>query len=160
MYFRRGSAPRALHFFLLCLASFVMSSFHYSGKLNNFDKVIYLGNVVAGYLAPTLFLHFCCVFPEPLKWIRRRGAAVLLYLPGFALLAFQMGIIFGYVRTAAPPLEMRWMLDRTWLMFLCLMYPWLAEWVLAWQLRRADDPVVRRQLTCRAQRRGDRCRSR
>jgi len=146
VYFRRGNAPRALHFFLLCLASFIMSSFHYSGKLNNFDKVIYLGNVVAGYLAPTLFLHFCCVFPEPQKWIRRRGAAVLLYLPGLAVLAFHLGIMFGYLRTGAPLLEMRWMLDRTWLTFLCTMYL-MGGMVLAWQLRRADDPVVRRQLT-------------
>jgi PAS domain S-box-containing protein len=146
VYFRRGSAPRALHFFLLCLASFVMSSFHYSGKLNNFDKVIYLGNVIAGYLAPTLFLHFCCVFPEPQNWIRRRGAAVLLYLPGMALLAFHLGIMFGYVRSAAPLLEMRWMLDRIWLTFLCVMYL-AGGMVLAWQLRRADDPIVRRQLT-------------
>jgi two-component system, NtrC family, sensor kinase len=146
VYFRRGNAPRALHFFLLCLTSFIVSSFHYSGKLNNFDKVIYLGNVVAGYLAPTLFLHFCCVFPEPQKWIRRRGAAVLLYLPGMALLAFHLGIMFGYVRTAAPPLEMRWMLDRTWLTFLCTFYL-AGGMVLAAQLRKADDPVVRRQLT-------------
>jgi two-component system NtrC family sensor kinase len=146
VYFRRGNAPRALHFFLLCLASFIMSAFHYSGKLNTFDKVIYLGNVVAGYLAPTLFLHFCCVFPEPQKWIRRRGAAILLYLPGLGLLAFHLGVMFGYVRTAAPLLEMRWMLDRTWLTFLCAMYL-TGGMVLAWQLRRADDPVVRRQLT-------------
>jgi len=65
VYFRRVGAARSLHFFLLCLASFVLSTFHYSGKLNNFDKVIYLGNLVAGFLAPTLFLHFCCIFPEP-----------------------------------------------------------------------------------------------
>ncbi len=146
VYFRRGNAPRALHFFLLCLASFIMSAFHYSGKLNNFDKVIYLGNVIAGYVAPTLFLHFCCVFPEPQAWIRKRGMAVLIYLPGLALLLFHLGIMFGYVRTAAPLLEMRWMLDRTWLTFLCSMYL-IGGIVLAWQLRRADDPVVRRQLT-------------
>ncbi|HVO98563.1 MAG TPA: ATP-binding protein [Bryobacteraceae bacterium] len=146
VYFRRGSAPRALHFFLLCLASFIMSAFHYSGKLNNFDKVIYLGNVVAGYLAPTLFLHFCFVFPEPQAWIKRRGAAVLLYLPGLALMASQLGVIFGYIHTDAPLLEMRWLLDRVWLTFLCTMY--LAGGaVLAWQLRKADDPVVRKQLT-------------
>ncbi len=142
VYFRRGTAPRALHFFLLCLTSFIMSSFHYSGKLNNFDKVIYLGNVVAGYFAPTLFLHFCCVFPEPQKWIRRKGAAVLLYLPGLVLLAFHLSIMFA----AAPRLEMRWMLDRTWLTFLCTMYL-AGGMVLAWQLRRAEDPIVRRQLT-------------
>ena len=146
VYFRRGNAPRALHFFLLCLASFIMSSFHYSGKLNNFDKVIYLGNVVAGYLAPTLFLHFCCVFPEPQKWIRHRGAAILLYLPGLVVLSFHLGIMFGYIRTSAPLLEMRWMLDRAWLTFLCSMYL-AGGGVLASQLRRADDPVVRRQLT-------------
>jgi two-component system NtrC family sensor kinase len=144
VYFRRGNAPRALHFFLLCLASFIMSSFHYSGKLNNFDKVIYLGNVIAGYLAPTLFLHFCFVFPEPQAWIRRRGAAVLLYLPGMALLAFHLGVMFGYVPPAR--LEMRWLLDRTWLTFLCTMYL-VGGGILAWQLRRAEDPIVRRQLT-------------
>src|SRR5206468_8296868 len=58
VYFRRGSAPRAQHFFMMSVASFILYTFHYTGKLNNFDKVIYLGNVVAGYLAPTLFLHF------------------------------------------------------------------------------------------------------
>ena len=84
VYFRRRTAPRALHFFLLCLTSFILSTFHYSGKLNNFDKVVYLGNLVAGFLAPTLFLHFCCVFPEPQRWIRRRGVALLVYLPGLA----------------------------------------------------------------------------
>ncbi len=146
VYFRRGNAPRALHFFLLCLASFIMSAFHYSGKLNNFDKVIYLGNVIAGYLAPMLFLHFCFVFPEPQAWIKRRGAAMLVYLPGLALLAFHLGIMFGYLRTAAPLLEMRWVLDRTWLAFLCAMYL-AGGLVLAFQLRKADDPVVRRQLT-------------
>ena len=83
VYFRRSAAPRALHFFLLCLASFVLSTFHYSGKLNNFDKIIYLGNVVAGYsrahAVPALLLRIsgaaaagsdgaarrcCCIFPD------------------------------------------------------------------------------------------------
>ena len=146
VYFRRGSAPRALHFFLLCLASFVLSTFHYTGKLNNFDKAIYLGNVVAWFLAPTLFLHFCFTFPDRQSWIRRRGAAVLVYLPGLALLTVQSGFIFGWLRTAAPLIEMRWLLDRMWLGFLCAMY--LAGGaVLAFQMRRASDPIVRRQLT-------------
>jgi two-component system, NtrC family, sensor kinase len=155
VYFRRGSAPRAQLFFILCVASFVLFTFHYSGKLNNFDKVIYLGNLVAGFLAPTLFLHFCCVFPEPQKWIRRRGSdslegssslALLLYLPGLAMLGIQLGFVYGWVTTAAPMLEMRWLLDRVWLGFLCAMYLAGAA-VLTSQLRHADDPVVRRQLT-------------
>lgn len=146
VYFRRRTAPRALHFFLLCLASFIMSAFHYSGKLNNFDKVIYLGNMVAGFLAPTLFLHFCFVFPEPQKWIRRRGAAVLVYLPALALLAIQFGVIFDWIHSAAPLLEVRWLLDRVWMIFLSVMYV-AGSCVLAFQLRRAEDPIVRRQLT-------------
>ena len=32
--------------------SFVFSSFHYTGKLNAFDQVIYWGNMVGGWLAP------------------------------------------------------------------------------------------------------------
>ncbi len=146
VYFRRGSAPRALHFFLLCLASFVLSTFHYTGKLNNFDKVIYLGNVAAWFLAPTLFLHFCCSFPDRQGWIRRRGAALLLYLPGLALLTVQLGFIFGWLRTTVPLIEVRWLLDRLWLAFLCTMYLAGAA-VLAFQMRRAADPIVRRQLT-------------
>jgi PAS domain S-box-containing protein len=146
VYFRRVSAPHALHFFLLCLASFIFSTFHYSGKLNNFDKVIYLGNVVAGFLAPTLFLHFCFVFPEPRKWIRRRGAAALVYLPGAALATIQLGIIFGWIETQAPLIEVRWLLDRVWMGFFCSMYA-AGGVVLAAQMRRSSDPIVRRQLT-------------
>jgi PAS domain S-box-containing protein len=146
VYFRRGSAPRSLHFFVLCLVSFILYTFHYSGKLNNFDKIVYLGNLVAGFLAPTLFLHFCCVFPEPQRWIRRRFAAVTLYVPGAALLTVHLGFVYGWVTTAAPILETRWLLDRIWLAFLCAMYLAGAA-VLTAQLRRADDPIIRRQLT-------------
>jgi hypothetical protein len=146
VYFRRRTAPSALHFFLMCLASFVLSTFHYTGKLNTFDKLIYYGNVVAGFLAPTLFLHFCFVFPEPQKWIRRRGAAALVYLPGLALGIAFIGISVGWLRTMAPLLEVRWLLDRTWLAFLCAAYL-LGGTVLALQRRRAEDPIIRRQLT-------------
>jgi two-component system, NtrC family, sensor kinase len=146
VYFRRGSAPRALHFFILCLTSFVLSTFHYSGKLNNFDKVIYLGNVIAGYLAPTLFLHFCFVFPEPRAWIRKRWATALVYLPGAVLLTAQLGFVFGWLSSDAPMIETRWLMDRAWLVFLCGMYL-VGGFVLNSQLRREDDPVIRKQLT-------------
>ena len=150
VYFRRGNAPRSLHFFLLCLASFILATFHYTGKLNNFDKVVYFGNVVAGYVAPALFLHFCFVFPEPRPWIRRRGASVLVYLPAVALAAIQIGVAVGWLRTAGPLLEVRWLLDRVWVVFLCAMYL-AGALVLALEKRRADgpahDPIVRRQLT-------------
>jgi len=34
---RRWTAPKSTHFYLLCLVSFVFYSFHYTGKLNQFD---------------------------------------------------------------------------------------------------------------------------
>jgi PAS domain S-box-containing protein len=145
VYFRRSAAPRALHFFMLCLASFILATFHYTGKLNDFDKIIYLGNVVAGYFAPLLFLHFCFVFPEPQSWIRRRGAALVIYLPGLALLAIHLGFTSGFLITPSP-VEMSVLLDRVWLAYLCAMYV-AGGVVLAFQLRRAEDPIVRRQLT-------------
>ncbi len=148
MYFRRGSAPRAQHFFLLCLASFILFTFHYSGKLNNFDKVIYYGNVLAGILAPTLFLHFCCVFPEPQKWIRGGGPSIACCTcPGWRWRRCHLGVSHGLAAHGSEPLlEVRWLLDRVWMAFLCAMY--LAGGaVLALQMRHADDPIVRRQLT-------------
>ncbi len=65
IYFRRGSAPKARHFYIFCLTSFIFSCFHYTGKLNAFDQWMYWGNLVAGWLAPALFLHFAVGFPEP-----------------------------------------------------------------------------------------------
>lgn len=40
---RRSSAHKALHFYWFCLASFVLYSFHYTGKLNGFDWILYWG---------------------------------------------------------------------------------------------------------------------
>ena len=84
VYYRRVNAPRAVHFFVLCLSSFILCCFHYTGKLNPFDMVIYWGNVLAGLLAPTLFLHFCLVFPDRPRWLKR-GSIFLVYVPAILL---------------------------------------------------------------------------
>ena len=63
VYFRRGSAQKARHFYVLCLVSFVAFCFHNTGNLDFFDTIIYFGNVTAGLFAPTIFLHFCLTFP-------------------------------------------------------------------------------------------------
>jgi two-component system NtrC family sensor kinase len=143
IYFRRGRAPRSLHFFLICLASFILHTFHYTGKLNNFDAVIYLGNAAAGLLAPALFLHFCFVFPEPGPgWGRTRLASI--YLPVLSLLALQFGVSLGVVRTSLPLIELRWLLDRTWLAIF-LTYYLAGAWTLHRHFLQADDPIVRQQ---------------
>jgi len=37
VYYRRVGAARSVHFYVLCLASFILSCFHFTGKLNAFD---------------------------------------------------------------------------------------------------------------------------
>lgn len=145
VYFRRVSAPHAVHFFVLCLASFVLSCFHYSGKLNAFDQVIYWGNVAAGILAPTLFLHFCLVFPERPRWLKNGVGEVALYIPAAFLLTVYVLTGLGMLRVAAPLIEVRWLLDRVWLLYLSLAYL-LGAAALSLRHGEADDPVVRRQI--------------
>ncbi|MCW5978229.1 MAG: GAF domain-containing protein [Bryobacteraceae bacterium] len=146
VYFRRGNAPKAQHFYILCLASFVLSTFHYTGKLNNFDKVIYWGNVAAWLYAPTLFLHFALSFPEPRRWIKGFARSAALYLPATALLAVHVGFASKVLRIKGVSLlELRWMLDRIELAFLAGVYlAGAAAVTLAF--RRAEDPVARQQL--------------
>ncbi|MGI8990903.1 MAG: ATP-binding protein [Bryobacteraceae bacterium] len=145
VYFRRGSAHKARHFFVFCLVSFIFCCFHYTGKLNNFDKIVYWGNLVAGWLAPALFLHFCLTFPEPPKWFRVRLYTPLVYLPGIIFTLMFIGIASGLVRIAAPLIEVRETLDRAWMLLLTSLY--VASGIaLALEYRKAEDPIVRQQL--------------
>ena len=88
IFVRRWNAPRAIHFYIFCLVSFVLYSFHYSGKLNSFDWIIYWANVVALLLQPAMLVHFALVFPE------RRGTLwpklALVYSVPTALLTLHL----------------------------------------------------------------------
>jgi hypothetical protein len=144
VFLRRGTASKAYHFYILCLASFILSTFHYTGKLNNFDKVVYWGNVVASLVAPTIFLHFALRFPEPRRWVRgARGA--LLYLPAALVVALYVGFSSGTIRMEFSLLETRWLLDRASLVMLAALYLGGAG-VLSLAHRRAEDVIVRQQL--------------
>ncbi|MCW5966410.1 MAG: PAS domain-containing protein, partial [Bryobacterales bacterium] len=121
------------------------STFHYTGKLNDFDKVMYWGNVFAGLFAPTIFLHFCLNFPEPYRWLRGFGRSTLIYVPAALLSVVFIGFASGAIQTALPLVELTWALDRVWLAFLTGGYL-LGGIVLAFKSRTAKDPVVRQQL--------------
>lgn len=144
VFFRRNRAPKALHFYLLCLASFILHSFHYTGKLNAFDTAIYVGNVIAGLLAPALFLHFCLTFPAGHRPFPLRHA-LSIYLPAVSLALLQLGFASGIVRSSVPLIELNWLLDRLWLALFSACY--LAGAVaLHLGFRRAADPILRQQL--------------
>lgn len=144
LWFRRNRAPNSTHFYILCLASFILHTFHYTGKLNAFDTAIYVGNVIAGLLVPALFLHFCRVFPEPPRpWGRMQVLSI--YLPAFSLIALQVAVSSGVVRTALPSNELRWVLDRLWVVIFVASYV-AGALLLELSRHRQDDAMVRQQL--------------
>ena len=107
---RRWTAPKSTHFYVFCLVSFIFYSFHYTGKLNDFDWIVYWSNVVAWLLQPALFLHFSLTFPE------RKGAGQPAPLadPGgvCARARFCWRCTSACIDLLQPSELLRWNLDR------------------------------------------------
>jgi len=142
IFVRRWNAPRAIHFYLFCLVSFVFYSFHYSGKLNSFDWTIYWGNVVALLLQPALLVHFALVFPE------RRGTLwpklVATYAPPAALLTLHAFIASGTL-DFLPAFSTRYFLDKVEQADLGI-YFLVAAVIFIFSYRRAPSGILRQQL--------------
>ena len=145
VYYRRTSAAKSRQFFLLCLASFGACCFHYSGFLNTFDELMYWGNVAMHLLAPAIFVHFCLTFHTKPRFLERRGAAFLLYVPSLVLMLLFVVSAVGLLKYATSLLEVRWLLDRVSLAFEVLMY-FAGTAALAYDFKRTEDPTIRRQL--------------
>ena len=142
---RRGTAVKAQHFYALCLASAVQWTFQYTGKLNTFDTFMYWGNVVAGYLAPALFVHFCSTFPEGSARWRGLARSFIFYVPALLLTAVHYGVATGHLRVGLPLLDTRWLLDRVWLLYLAGCYL-AGAGILAIRCRLVDDSLRRQQM--------------
>lgn len=145
VYYRRTSAVKSRQFFLLCLASFCACCFHYSGYLNTFDELMYWGNVAMNLLAPAIFLHFCLTFHAKPRFLEKRGASLLIYVPSFVLFLLVASSAVGLLHFATSLLEIRWLLDRVSVAFEMLLY-FAGAAVLARDLKHTEDPMVRRQL--------------
>ena len=88
---RRWTAPGSTHFYIFCVVSFIAYSFKYTGKLNEFDWIIFWSNIVAWVLQPALFLHFVLTFPEKRQFVRRHWWLLgLAYVPGTLLLGLRL----------------------------------------------------------------------
>src|SRR6266852_1572820 len=101
IFIRRWNAPRAVHFYVFCLDSFVVWSFHFSGKLDTFDWEVYWSEIVARLLAPALLLHFALVFPGRSETTIRSSSKLLaVYLLPLALILIHVSTAlnaFGFV---------------------------------------------------------------
>jgi len=139
---RRWTAPGSLHFYIFCLVSFVLYSFKYTGKFNDFDWVIYWGNVLAGLLQPALFLHFVLTFPEKRNVVKKNPWLVpAVYVPGALLLALHV-VVLRMVRASE---QLRWNVDRMEMLYLATYFV-TAAFVLWHSYRRASTPILRQQL--------------
>ena len=139
--FRRWTAPRSVHFYIFCLASFILYSFNYTGKLNLFDWFIFWGNVVASAAQPALFLHFAFTFPEHNPTMRRRRMAWLLYLPGIAL----VGLFITAIQHWSATELLLHRLNQVAIGYMTAYYV-AAALVFFINYRRADNPLTRQQL--------------
>src|SRR5215471_2966996 len=140
--FRRWTAPRSTHFYIFCLASFILYSFHYTGKFNLFDSIVFWSNVVATSLQPALFLHFAYTFPEKRKALQKRPWLIALaYLPGAAMVAAWILAFTLYESSAL----LWWYLERLHMLYLALYFV-IAAGVLWDSSRRANTPLERQQM--------------
>jgi two-component system, NtrC family, sensor kinase len=139
---RRWTAPGSTHFYIFCLVSFIAYSFKYTGKLNDFDWIIYWGNITAGVLQPALFLHFVLTFPEKRPSVRNRPWLLgLVYVPAAGLLSLHV-LALRWLQASE---RLRWNLDRMEMSYGSIFF--LAAAVILWDsYRRATTTILRQQL--------------
>jgi two-component system, NtrC family, sensor kinase len=145
IFIRRWNAPRAVHFYVFCLVSFILYSFQYSGKLDTFDTEVYWASVVARLLAPTLLLHFALVFPARSTGSRAALLRIVaVYAAPVVLLTIHVLTLvnaLGFV----PTTRSRVTLDQLELGFLAL-YFLAAGLVFYLNYRHTRSGVLRQQL--------------
>ena len=148
IFVRRWNAPRAIHFYIFCLVSFILYSFHYTSKLDalghwsTFDQEIYWGNVIALLLQPALLMHFALVFPER----RKRLAPVLAVI--YALPALLLGLHLAVARGwfgFRPWLGARITLDQYELGYMAVYFV-AAGGIFLRRYLRAPSGILRQQL--------------
>jgi len=139
---RRWTAPKSTHFYVFCLVSFIFYSFHYTGKLNQFDWIIYWSNVLAWLLQPALFLHFSLTFPDEKPFVsRHRWSLATIY----AVPALLLAIHTLAVQYLEPTEVLRWRLDRSQMLYLAVYFV-MAAAVLWKSYRRSGAPIRRQQM--------------
>ncbi len=148
IFVKRWTAPRAVHFYVFCLVSFILYSFHYTGKTDShlqwslFDQEVYWCNVIALLLQPALLMHFALVFPERRSRLLPKLLAV--YSLPTLLLLLHVSVAQGRLGFNAT-LGARFALDQYEMGYLGLYFLGTALIFLR-SYRRAPSGVLRQQL--------------
>ena len=113
IFLRRWQANGALHFYAICIVSFVVYAFSHTNKFNELGWTIYWLDEVGFLLLPPLFLHFCLCFPERKSLLKSFPYLVFaVYVPALMLAAVQVLFISGGLNLLQAPLSLRVLLDK------------------------------------------------
>jgi two-component system, NtrC family, sensor kinase len=142
----RGSlSPPTFHFYLICLASFVVWLFSATTRFSALDWWVYGLNALAFIILPALFLHFCLRFPETVvagsRWI------FLCYVPAILLFLMRLLWLLGRLAPLGLPLdpESSPIIDTIEVVFFAACF--LAGGALLLKRRlKARDLIVRQQM--------------
>jgi two-component system NtrC family sensor kinase len=112
--------PRTFHFYLICLAAFVVYLFSWTTRLSALDWWVYGLQVLAFLLLPALFVHFCLRFPVDVSAGGRR--IFLLYVPVIFLGMLHLFWMTGYLASLGLPRTARssGIIDHIELAFFCV----------------------------------------
>ena len=148
IFLRAWRAEGALHFYLICLISFVLYLYRYSGRADGFDLLIYWASAVSLLLLPPMFLHFCCFFPQPVPLVR--GAARLkgvFYAPSLLLLMLHSAWFSGLLQPLGLPRnpDIARFLDSLHLAHFGALFG-LGVWALAYNQRSATSLLRQQQM--------------
>jgi two-component system, NtrC family, sensor kinase len=102
---RGNRSPRTFHFYLICLASFVLWLFSYTTLFSPLDYWVYGLSGLAFLILPALFLHFCMRFPDEVAAGNRWN--FLPYLPAALLILLHLLWIAGHLASIGLPRNAR-----------------------------------------------------
>ncbi|MBI4456124.1 MAG: PAS domain S-box protein [Acidobacteria bacterium] len=103
IFVRNWRGEFAFHFFLVCLLSFILYLFRYTGKADNFDVFVYWLSGSALLLLPPVFFHFCLNFPIRSARLPRRPLLALAYGSALALLVAHLFWFSGSFNVIGVP---------------------------------------------------------
>jgi PAS domain S-box-containing protein len=110
---KRFGAASVMHFYYVCLISFVLFAYSYTGKLNVLDWTVFWLDTAANVFLPPLFLHFCLEFTKRNLYRGHPRLLLFLYVPGALLLATWAAFIYGILDILTFPLQLRQILETT-----------------------------------------------
>ncbi len=140
-----GHQPRAYHFYLICLAAFVVYLYSFTTRWSAFDWIVYGLSVSAFLLLPTLFVHFCMRFPKELADGVSR--APLVYVPMIGLGLLHVLWMTGRLAPLGLPRDARssQLLDRMQLIYFALGFL-IGGSILLYRRIQARDLTTRQQM--------------